>query len=245
MNKNWKYLTVFVTGAILCLSLVWVANILAGALVNVKHKGVVEVKGFATKQISSNLGIFEVRILSSNADLKLAYEKLAADKKALTDFLKRNGAKENVLQWSPVCVNEKNLISDSGHTLNQVYEYEVSLGVKFQSENVGLIQSLSSTVGELLNEGVRLTIYNPSFLYTDLEELKIEMIGLATENAKKRAHTISKKGNFKLGSISQVRVGVFQITPLNSTDVSDYGVNDTTTIQKEIKCVVDIDYFVR
>ncbi len=245
MNKNWKYLTLFVTGVILCLSLVWVANILAGALVSVKHKGVVEVKGFATKQITSNLGIFEARILSSNADLKLAYEKLAADKQILSEFLKKNGVSEKALQWSPVNVNEKNVISDSGHALNQVYEYDVSLGVKFQSENVGLVQNLSSAVGELLNQGLRLTVYNPSFLYTDLEDLKVEMIGLATENAKKRAHIISKKGNFKLGSISQVRVGVFQITPLNSTEISDYGVNDTTTIHKEIKCVVDIDYFVR
>ena len=71
------------------------------------------------------------------------------------------------------------------------------------------------------------------------------MIGRATENARERAQNIAKKGNFRLGSIASVRVGIFQITPLHSTEVSDYGINDTTSIEKEIKSVVEIKYFVK
>jgi len=34
-------------------------------------------------------------------------------------------------------------------------------------------------------------------------------------------------------------MGVFQITPINSNDVSDYGINDTSSIDKEIMAVVN------
>jgi hypothetical protein len=71
------------------------------------------------------------------------------------------------------------------------------------------------------------------------------MIGKATANAKERAKIIAKQGSFRLGPIASVRVGVFQITPAHSTRVSGYGINDTSSIDKEIKSVVEIEYFVK
>lgn len=245
MDKNWKYPVILVCGLLICFSLVSMAKIVASAAISIKQKGSVQVKGFATQQITSNLGIFEARIQASNADLKLAYDQLAADKSKVGAFLKKNNVEEALVGWGPVNIEEKYVVNESGHTLNQVYEYIVTQSFKFQTSNVAQVQTLSAAISELLKDGVRLTTFAPVYLYTDLENLKIEMIGNATENAKKRARIISEKGRFRLGNISQVRVGVFQITPLNSNDVSDYGVNDSTTIQKEIKCVVDIDYFVK
>jgi len=71
------------------------------------------------------------------------------------------------------------------------------------------------------------------------------MIGKATANAKQRAGTISKHGKFRLGDVASVRVGIFQITPKHSTKISGYGIHDTSSIEKEIKSVVDVKYFVR
>jgi len=71
------------------------------------------------------------------------------------------------------------------------------------------------------------------------------MIGKATDNARQRAIKIATEGKFRLGPIADVRVGIFQITPANSTEVSNYGYNDTTSIDKEIKSVVEIQYFIK
>lgn len=245
MNKNWKYALLFIFGLIFCSSLVSMAKILANAAVSIKQKGTVQVKGFATQQISSNLAVFEARIQTSNADLKLAYEQLSAHQSKVKEFLRKNNIEDSIVGWGSVSIDEKHVVNDSGHRLNQIYEYVLTQSLRFQTSNVAQVQLLSASISELLKEGVQLTTLAPVYLYTDLENLKVEMIGNATENAKKRAKIISEKGKFKLGNISQVRVGVFQITPLNSNDVSDYGVNDTSTIQKEIKCIVDIDYFVK
>lgn len=40
-------------------------------------------------------------------------------------------------------------------------------------------------------------------------------------------------------------MGVFQITPLYSTEVSDYGINDTTSIDKEITAVVNCEFIIK
>ena len=39
-----------------------------------------------------------------------------------------------------------------------------------------------------------------------------------------------------------VNVGVFQVSSPNSTDVSDYGVYDTTTLRKDVTAVVNVTF---
>jgi len=37
-------------------------------------------------------------------------------------------------------------------------------------------------------------------------------------------------------------MGVFQITPVNSYDVSDYGENDTSSLEKKVNAVVKAEF---
>ena len=46
----------------------------------------------------------------------------------------------------------------------------------------------------------------------------------------------------RVGSIRSARMGVFQITPVNSYDVSDWGMNDTTSLEKKANAVVKVDF---
>jgi hypothetical protein len=38
------------------------------------------------------------------------------------------------------------------------------------------------------------------------------------------------------------KMGVFQITPATSTDISDYGMNDTTSFDKKVMAVVTVSF---
>jgi hypothetical protein len=49
----------------------------------------------------------------------------------------------------------------------------------------------------------------------------------------------------RLGELRAVSVGVFQITPPNSTEVSDYGEYDTTTLAKDVTAVVNVTFALR
>jgi hypothetical protein len=40
-------------------------------------------------------------------------------------------------------------------------------------------------------------------------------------------------------------MGVMQITPVNSTEVSDYGINDTSSIEKAITAIVTASFEVQ
>ncbi|MDP3920864.1 MAG: SIMPL domain-containing protein [Candidatus Omnitrophota bacterium] len=229
----------------LCGTLVWIATIGADTALSIKNKGYVSVKGYAKQTIKSNMGMFGATIKAKSPELQPAYDKLAADRKATLAFLKPYEFPDKDVRFSPVEVAEKHKVTERGYDTHEFVHFGLSQTVRAQSSDVEKIARLSAEIGEILGQGVELVISAPEYIYTGLEELKVEMIGLATASAAERAKTIAQKGGFKLGNIASVRVGIFQITPAYSTEVHDYGINDTTSIDKEIKSVVDVQYFVR
>jgi hypothetical protein len=60
--------------------------------------------------------------------------------------------------------------------------------------------------------------------------------------ARRRAEVLAENSRARIGMLRSARQGVFQITPANSTEVSDYGRNDTSAREKSIKAVVTIRY---
>ncbi|MBI4970275.1 MAG: SIMPL domain-containing protein, partial [Candidatus Omnitrophica bacterium] len=80
---------------------------------------------------------------------------------------------------------------------------------------------------------------------TGLGELKIEMLREATKDAKKRAEEIATSSGNKIGPIRSARMGVFQITPVNSYDTSDSGYNDTSSLEKRVTAVVKAEFAIQ
>lgn len=240
-----KAITPIVVALIIAIALVLVADILSDTAFDIKNRGYVTVKGFATQPIRSDLGIFEASIIIEDPDLRKCHEKLALDRKKVLLFLtEKHAVTEKEIALQPARIREIYRINEEGHMTNDVARYALEQDLKVESADVDKIAKLASGMVEILEEDVRISIRQPSYIYTKLEDLKIEMIGRATNNARERAEVVAEKGNFDLGSIANVRTGIFQITPVHSTMVSDYGINDTSSIDKEIKSVVEIRYFV-
>ena len=70
------------------------------------------------------------------------------------------------------------------------------------------------------------------------------MLGEAAKDAKVRAERVASSTGNSIGPVRSAKMGVLQITAADSTDVSDYGVYDTTTIEKDMTAVVNISFAV-
>jgi hypothetical protein len=57
-----------------------------------------------------------------------------------------------------------------------------------------------------------------------------------------RAEQMAASTNSDLGPMRTAKMGVLQITPKNSNVVSDYGINDVSSIEKEITAVVHASF---
>lgn len=91
-----------------------------------------------------------------------------------------------------------------------------------------------------MREGVNVRPERIAYISTRLAQARIEALDAATANARERATTIVDGVGAKIGRVRHAELGVYQVTPRFSTDVSDYGINDTSSREKDVTAVVSV-----
>lgn len=133
----------------------------------------------------------------------------------------------------------------NGNTSNEIDHYNFSQKISVKSDDVDLIKETSLDITSLSDKGIDIEVHSINYSYSKLADLKVELLKKATTDAKQRAAAMLKSTNNKVGKIQSVRMGVFQITPVDSTDVSDMGISDTTTIEKKITAVSNVTFQIK
>ncbi len=133
----------------------------------------------------------------------------------------------------------------NGYTTNEIAGYSANMDMEIKSDDVEKIKEISTDITSLVDKGISLNIDQPEYFYSDLASLKIDLLKEATKDAKQRAASMLSATNARVGKVKQMRMGVFQITPPDSTNVSDMGVNDTSTIDKKITAVANVVFKVK
>jgi len=82
------------------------------------------------------------------------------------------------------------------------------------------------------------------YVSTVLKVAKYAALRKAVADAHDRAATIADGLGGHLGAVRSVGLGVYQITPRNSTEVSGEGINDTSTRAKDVTAVVSVTFAV-
>lgn len=217
-----------------------------GALKIMKFsKEVISVTGSAQKEIKSDYIVWKCGFTRREVDLPAAYKKLQGDLEKIRKYLSAKGIEEKEFFLSPVGTTKIFKKTKEGKDTNDIESYELVQVIEIRSNNVEKIDSVSRESTELINDGIQLVSDAPQYFYTKLDQLKIEMLAKATENAKTRAESMAQSTGNKVGFIRSAKMGVFQITPVTSTDVSDWGENDTTSLDKKVMAVVSASFAIK
>jgi uncharacterized protein len=204
----------------------------------------IAVTGSAKRQVISDLGILRGNISAETPYSQGSFELLQKQKPALLAYLEKNGFSATDVKFFPVNTWANQQYSQQGYPTGEIRSVVYNQRFEIQSADVNLIERLSLEMAELVNQGVNINIEMPEYYFTDLAELKVLIQADAAKDAMRRAEEIASATNRKLGTLTTARMGVIQITPLNSNTISDYGVNDVSSIVKEITGVVNATFFI-
>lgn len=229
-------------GASLALGFVIAARELAGAIGRFRQDNAIRVKGYAEKRIVANQATWTARVQVRDPDLKTASAQLDAGVARVGAFLAGHGVPAARQIWSAITTEEKFAPDEKGNATNQLEAYVLGRSVEIQSAEVEQIGQLARTVTDLLAEGIQVESRQPVFLNLDIEAIKLDLLGQATANGRERAEVLAKNSRGRVGPLISASQGVFQITPPDSTTVSDYGTYDTSTIGKLVKAVVTLEF---
>ena len=120
--------------------------------------------------------------------------------------------------------------------------YKLTRSFQVRSSRVAAVAAIVQDSQALLAKGVPLQAQPPQYVYTRLADLRPKLLADATRDALGRAKVLVEATGGHLGGLRDVNVGVFQVTAPNSTEVSDYGVYDTSTLRKDVTAVVNVSF---
>jgi uncharacterized protein len=239
-EKKFSYLSFAV---ILAVGLIIASLVISNTWRKVSRGNVtITVTGSSQKDIKSDLAIWSGSFSVDSKSLTEAYAKIKEHNTIVKNYLKSKGIAEDKIKFNPVNSITQYARDVRGNATTDITGYTISQTVTVESNDVDMIDRLAGEASDLINQGVQFHSDPPEFLYTKLADLKIEMIGLASQDAKTRAEQIAKSTGNSVGEVRSSKTGVIQINAKNSTDVSDYGVNDTSSLEKTIRAVVSISF---
>jgi hypothetical protein len=242
-----KNTQIIILGVCIAVATIVSSMILSGGVLKVMKftREQISVTGSATKEIRSDYIIWSGTFSRRDTSLKKVYASLSEDLAKIRACLAAKGVAEKEIIISSVTTYTVYKKNEKGNDTNEIQYYILSQTVEIRSKDVDRITAVSREVTELIDQGVEFESQAPEYFYTKLDELKLEMLAKASENAKQRAENMVRAAGNRIGFMRSARMGVFQITPVTSTEVSDWGMNDTSSLDKRVMAVVTASFAIR
>ncbi len=241
MFEKLEKLQIVTLAIILAVGLVAAAKIITGTF----SKDTITVTGSAYEIVQSDSARLEFNLSTKQPDRVSAYNLAQKQLPIVIKYLEQKGiSKDDIeLRSSHGYYNYKQ--SANGRMTNIVENYVHNQPIVINSKDVNKIKDISIGIDSLISQGIEINVMQPLYFYSQISDLKVKLLEDATIDAKQRAAAMLKATGNRVGKIQSVKMGVFQITPADSTNVSDYGINDTTTIEKKVTSVANVVFRVK
>lgn len=197
------------------------------------------VTGSTSKQVTSDhvkwVGTIS-RIVKLNT-LNQGYKDMANDLSVVQSFLKGKNIPSEQVVVSAISMDQnydQNYGTERTYTLRQTIE--------INSSDINGITEIAKNTNSIIEKGVIFSTQSLEYTYTKLPEERVAMLSDAIKDAKARAASLADASGKSVGQLKSASSGVVQVMSAGSTDVSDYGMYDTSKIEKSIMMTVKASF---
>jgi len=248
VNKHLS-IAMFLLGACLALGFVYGMGKISNAVAHFKRPEAICVKGYAERNITSDTAQWNCCVTVRERELQAGYARLkeqmeACNKKVLNAGLPEKEIAVGAIETTVVHKRSKGPTEPGTQETTEIDHYELIQSLGVASKDVAKVDQLSKGITDLIAEGIEVRSQPVQFTCSQLEKVKLEMIAEAARDGKERAAILAERSNGNVGPLISADQGVFQIVPVNSTEVSSEGIYNTETIEKTIKAVVTMQFAV-
>jgi hypothetical protein len=236
-----------IAAALISLAII-ISFLIAGNAYKYKFKTneTISVTGLAEKDFVSDQIVWSGNYSRKMMDLKSAYLQLKEDEGKIRNYLKGKGIADGEIVFSSVAIQKEftQRYNADGQTIGSDFAgFNLTQRVTVDSKDIDKVEKISREVTELIEIGIEFNSSPPSYYYTKLSELKVDLLAKASSDARQRAETIAKNSGSSLGKIKRANMGVFQITGQNSNENYSYGGSfNTSSRSKTASITIKSDY---
>jgi hypothetical protein len=229
-----------------------VALVIAAAILGYQVKQVgggretISVKGLAEKPVKADRAEWSITLQLQGATIAEALGKLRREKPALDKFLADGGFDKQALTESNESTepNFEEVEGRNGNLRSVQVGHLARQTITINTADLERITASSRAIVQFKADGHPVSFGSPQFLVSNLEEVKMSLIGAAMQNSRVRAGEFAKNGDVKVGPMRSASQGAFYILAAGANaDVSDWGgTYDKSTVDKIARVVVTVDY---
>lgn len=189
------------------------------------------VTGSATQDATADSGKLTVSVARNayEATIPSVQSRIAADTQTIINFFGDAGIVPTDILVTPISIDQE-YSSDS----NAPRRYNVRQQITVRSSDVSLIDTLSKSMVSLSNKGILVSVNPPEYYLSTLPKIRVALMGAAVQDARARATEIASSTGQRVGALQSASSGVVQVMAPSSVDVADYGMYDTSTIDKQV-----------
>ena len=233
----------------ICLSMIISAGLLAYGLSRFRsvESHTIGATGSASVDFESDLIIWRGSFDTHAETTDMAFRQIKKDAASVKDYLIEKGVKEDEIVLSSISVTrtQRDVYNEQGdYRYSEFDGYDMSQTITVTSNDVDKVEKISRDVTDLLESGIEFDSEQPEYYCTTLDDVKLDLIGKATENARDRIRIIAEGADATPGRLVRSNLGVFQITAKNSgTQYYTYdGAFDTSSRWKTASITVKLEY---
>jgi hypothetical protein len=229
-----------------------VALVLAAAILGFQVKQVgggretISVKGLAEKPVRADRAEWTLNLQTQGATIAEALAKLRREKPALDKFLADAGFEKAALADSNESAepNYEEVEGRNGNLRSVQVGHIARQSIVVNTADIAKIVAASKAIVQFEADGHPVKYGAAQFLVSNLEDVKMSLIGAAMQNSRLRAAEFAKNGGVEVGAMRSASQGAFYILPAGAnSDVSDWGgTYDKSTVDKVARVVVTVDY---
>ena len=195
----------------------------------------VTVRGLAEREVTADLATWTIAYSATATDLSSAQASVDRDTVSIRSFFKELGFPTEALQ--PTGVNVSNYVNDG------VQQFTVRQRMSLRSNDIKRAQAAVRRQFDLVRRGVMLEEgSNMAYTFTKLNDIKPEMVALATKDARAAAEQFAKDSGTSVGGIKSATQGYFSVEARDG-EAGGWGVSDTPF--KKVRVVTTIDFYLR
>ena len=197
----------------------------------------VDVKGLCEREVKADRVIWPITYKVMADDIRSIYSQLDGSVATIKDFLLSGGISEDEISVSVPSVSDK-FANEYGEN-QRTFRYIAKNVVTVCTDKVDMVLALMARQYEKNKKGI-VTESNDwenrvEFSYEGLNDIKPEMIEIATMNAREAAQKFAKDSGSRLGKIKTANQGTFSIVDRDSN----------TPYIKKIRIVTYVTYYLK
>jgi hypothetical protein len=180
--------------------------------------------------VPANLAMWPITFGATGDELGALQSKMDAAAKTIADFLQRRGFAPTEWSLSATRVTDFEAQGYGSNRPPQRYAAEATITVRTPS--VGAVMDGIRNSGEMIRSGVALVHnFGATYLYTELEQVKPEMIVAATKDARRAAEQFANDSGSRVGTIRNAQQGYFTIEDRDAFSPEMKKLRVVTTVQ--------------